>query len=175
MAISAQANPHSQTQYIEEEALVVSIKGDMAWVQTQSRLTCASCRMSDTCGNGILERFFATRVFETPVLNSLSAQVGDKVIIQMMKSSITKASLVLYLIPILLLLIMSFLAQVFDFSENMIILSGFIGLGLGLALIKVFHRGIHDSQNYQPELKAIISRPQEIILQTSCEDKTSNQ
>jgi len=153
---------------------VIALEGDSALLQTQNKLTCASCHVSDSCGNGIIERYFSGKMFETRVKNTLEAKIGDRLVIEMMKSNLTKASVIVYLLPIVLMLISALFGNLLNLSENVLILTSLIGLTLGLVLAGLFNQSVKGNSHYQPQMKSIINRQSSQSLQTKISVKTSN-
>jgi len=127
--------------------------------------------VSNSCGNGIIERFFAGKIFETQVKNTLEAKIGDRLIIEMMKSNLTKASVIVYLLPIVLMLASALFGNLLNLSENWLILMSLSGLMLGLVLAGLFNQSVKGNSHYQPQMKSIIKRPS---LQTKIKVRVSN-
>jgi len=95
-------------------------------------------------------------MFETLVKNSLEAKIGDRLLIEMMKTNVTKASFIVYLLPILLMLMSAMLSNFFSFSENQIILTSLSGLSLGILIAAFFNRSIQANSHYHPQMRSII-------------------
>jgi len=141
---------------LHETGLVSDLIGELAVVQTQNQMACASCQVVDTCGNGIVEKYLSGKMFSSEVFNSLNAKIGDKVILEIPKSSITKASIMVYLVPLLSFILFASIASFFSFSENIIILISLAGLALGFAVTKFYNRQILNSELYLPKMVSIV-------------------
>ena len=107
---------------LQEKGVVIGLRGGTAVVQTKNKLACSSCKVSTSCGTGIVEQYLSAKLFESELPNTLNAKVGQQVIIEIPKSSVTKASLVVYVVPLLFLFLGAIFGQLFIFSENLIIL-----------------------------------------------------
>ncbi len=141
---------------LHETGLVSDLIGDLAIVQTQNQLACGSCKVVDTCGNGIVEKYLSGKIFSSEVYNRLNAKIGDKVILEIPKSSITKASIIVYIIPLLTFIISALVASLFSYSENMIILISLVGLASGFAVTKFYNRRLLNSELYLPKMVSIV-------------------
>lgn len=143
---------------LTETGVVVGLNGFEALVQTQSRLACRSCAQSKGCGTGVIEEYLSSKTFITPLLNPLNAKVGDVVKLELPKASLVKASLVVYLLPLLLLMAFSAIASFAGFSEAYITIIGIAGLACGFLVIKFYNHKITNNEFYQPVMVSIIKR-----------------
>lgn len=138
----------SRNEMLQESGLVTRIENDIAWVNTQAKLACSSCRVESTCGNGILEKYLAGKLFISKLKNTLNASVGDQVIISIPKARVTKASMIAYMIPLCLLMFGAFVGNFW--SEFLSILGSVIGFALGLLIIRFYNVKISKDQSYEP-------------------------
>lgn len=135
-----------------EEGLVTQVDNQFAWVNTKSKLSCSSCKVESTCGNGILEKYLAGKIFVSKIPNKLNAKVGDEVKIGIKNSSITKASLMIYWLPLLGLILGSYLGQLLFQKEVLIILIGFTGFFISFLIIRLLNKKLESNVNYLPEM-----------------------
>ncbi|MCF6194923.1 MAG: SoxR reducing system RseC family protein [Kangiellaceae bacterium] len=139
-----------------ETGIVSAIQGDHASVSTQNQLACSSCKEADSCGNGILEKFFSGKIFVTEMKNLIGAKIGDKVSIHIPKSSVTKAALVVYILPLIFMILTALVVSSFGATENWTILSSLIGLLVGLFVTKYYNHKILNRESYLPKMVSII-------------------
>jgi sigma-E factor negative regulatory protein RseC len=139
---------------LKEIGLVTKIENNIAWVNTQSKLACSSCQVSSTCGNGILEKYLAGKIFISKIDNEIGAKVGDEVIIEIPKSSVTKASLLIYGIPLFSLMLGAFLGELLFTSELMSIFLSIVCMALGLFAIHLYNRKLASSEIFVPKMVA---------------------
>lgn len=142
---------------LRETGTVSAVVGNVATVQTQNQLACSSCKVVDTCGNGIVEKYLSGKIFTSELINHLNAEVGDEVIIEIPKSSITKASMIVYLVPLLGLVLFAIVASLLQISENLIIVTSLSGFALSLLVTKYYNRKIINSELYLPKMVSIIN------------------
>jgi len=139
-----------------ETGIVSQIHGNIATVQTQNQLACSSCKVVDTCGNGIVEKYLSGKIFSSEVKNELDAKVGDKVTLAIPNSSVTKASILVYLIPLMSFIFSALAASFFYQNENITILLSLCGLALGLFATKFYNRHLLKSELYLPKMVSIV-------------------
>jgi len=123
---------------IEETAFITSCDGAFAQVETQRTTSCGQCQANSTCGTSLLNRFFGYRKVSVKALNPIDAEPGDEVVVGLEESALTQASVMFYLVPILLLIggagCGQWLAEWFNFSstEPVSVVGGLLGLLIGL-------------------------------------------
>jgi len=141
---------------LRETGIVSRILGDQAIVHTQSRLACSSCQQIDTCGNGIIEKYFSGKVFSTQLFNDINAKVGDQVEIQVSKSSVTKASVIVYLLPLAGLISFALIASFFFQDEKVVIFFALSGLILSLFVTKFYNSKMSNNELYVPKMVSVV-------------------
>ena len=141
---------------LRETGLITELNGNVAIVQTLNKLACSSCKVVDSCGNGIVEKYLAGKIFTSEIENNLGAKVGDEVVIEIPKSSVTKASIVVYLMPLLAFLGAASVASLLIENENTVILISIIGLVFGLFVTKFYNRYFLNPELYLPSMVSIV-------------------
>ncbi|RDX36321.1 sigma E positive regulator RseC/MucC [Kangiella sp. HD9-110m-PIT-SAG07] len=143
---------------------VVAAEGDTVWVQTQSKTRCSSCKVSSTCGSGIVNKAFSHKVFVTPLKNTLKAHINDEVEVGIPEDLVLKASLVVYLFPLLCLILALTLSSLFlpDLTELGSIASAGIGLSVGFLGVRWLASRQSAQQQLEPVLLKIVKRPIEV-------------
>ena len=141
---------------LQETAIVSKINGKFASIVTKNQLACGSCELSSSCGNGLVEKYLSGKVFVSQVVNSLNAKVGDRVIIVIPVSSITKASLISYLLPILTLFIFSVTGEKMGSNQIVTIILALFGLFTGFMITKYYNHISKNQEQYQIKMVKII-------------------
>lgn len=87
---------------IEETALVLSVTGARAEVETQRVSACGNCPTQAGCGAGgsLLGGLFGNRPSRLWVLNSIQAQPGERVVVGLPEQSLLRAAALLYGLPV---------------------------------------------------------------------------
>jgi len=89
---------------IEEPGLIVALEGNTAWVETQRSSACGSCDSEQGCGTALLAQALGNRSVRVRADNPLQAEIGEQVVLGLDESAMVRASLTLYLVPLLGLL-----------------------------------------------------------------------
>lgn len=114
---------------LKETGTVVRISGDITWVETVSRSTCAQCSAKSVCGQSTLSRW-ASSANLLPMSTPLAGvALGDQMEIAFPANALVSASLLVYLLPLLFLLIggaLGFSIHPNDLFATLGAISGFI-------------------------------------------------
>lgn len=90
---------------ITETGRVVAVKDGKAWVQTIRASACESCSARGGCGQRVLAGASSGRANQVLVSNHLNARVGDEVTVAIEESALLSASVLVYGLPLLLLVL----------------------------------------------------------------------
>lgn len=85
---------------ITETGKVIALKGDQAWVQTIRASACQSCSARSGCGQRALASVTGGRANQILVANTIDARVGDEVTIGIEERALLGASLLVYALPL---------------------------------------------------------------------------
>lgn len=95
---------------IEELGTVVAIDGNSVWVETQVKTTCAGCKASDACPTSTIAKAFTPKANHVLVQVPCELAIGQQVKIGISEKALLKASLMVYVVPLILLI---FVASIF--------------------------------------------------------------
>lgn len=151
---------------------VIAVEGDTAWVQTQSKTGCSSCQVSSTCGSGIVNKAFSHKVFVTPLKNTLNAHINDEVEVGIPEDLVLKASLAVYLLPLICLMLAIGLSSLLlpELTELGSIISAALGLTVGFLLVRWLVKHRSNQQKLEPKLMKIVKRPIEVTQIVTSDD-----
>lgn len=88
---------------VEEQGVIVSLEGQMANVAPLSQPGCQSCSSSGVCGTSLLKPLFGNKQRMLAAENTINAKPGDQVVIGLNRTALVFASLMVYLLPLILL------------------------------------------------------------------------
>lgn len=142
---------------IEENARVVRVDGEYAWVETGRRGACGSCSAEKGCGTASLGRLFNPGPVQVRAQNRAGAREGDAVVVGLQDEILVRSSLVVYLLPLVFMLAGAMMAQALAKSEGWVALAGLAGLGAGFAVVALFGRRAARNPRYQ----AVVLRQQD--------------
>lgn len=140
---------------VTETGRVIGIEDDALWVETIKRSTCSSCVARKGCGQSLLNQMGAkTGHLRVPLgkLSSTHFRINDEVTLGIPNDVIVKSALLLYLLPLVLMLVLSGIAHTYGFSELLVLLAGIFGLAAGGLLVRYHTFRYRNDPRYQPFL-----------------------
>lgn len=141
----------------ESEGIVKEVRGKKALVLTDRQEMCASCVAKNFC-----QMFGGGKEMLSETINPIGAKAGDMVKIGIPDGAVTKASLIVYMVPAIGFVggasLGYFIAKLYSLDLNVSTLIGSL-LGFGLTMISVrFLNNILSKRPYfQPEITKIIN------------------
>ncbi len=130
---------------ITETGRVVSIDGDCLWVETIQRSTCEACSAKSGCGQRLVAKWDGNTNFVRVLLDGRAAEsfrLHDLVTIGIPERVVANGSLLVYMTPLVVMMLVLWLANVAGAGEPASILFGLFGLLAGGALVRV-HSYLH--------------------------------
>ena len=146
---------------IEEQAIVIAIatsqidNGDLVTLEIMRQAPCGICGKTRGCGNALWGKIFSHQAGTFNARNDINANVGDNVIVGIDDQIVLKGALLLYGTP-LAALIMGALLSTFIFAKSTsqadlyAVIGAFIGLVLGLFLVKSYISNVRYNSQIQP-------------------------
>ena len=144
--------------YINEaEGIVKEVLGKKALVLTDRQEMCAECVAKDFC-----QMFGGGKEMLSETINPIGAKAGDMVKIGIPTGTVTKASLIVYMIPAMGFVagasIGYFIGKLYSLDLNLSTLVGsIIGLGLSMISARFLNNVLSKRPSYQPEITKIIN------------------
>jgi len=143
---------------IEEYGTVVRIERDAIWVETLQKSACGSCRAQKGCGQHVLGKVFSSRTSIRVLLSDVAAEtisLEQQVTIGIPEEVVVKASLMVYLTPLLLLLLGALAGFWLHASDGFAVAGAVAGLLIGGAVVR-WHAWAHrDDPRFQPVLLTV--------------------
>ena len=140
---------------IRETGRVIAVTGDKVWVQTIRASACESCSARSGCGQRVLASATSGRANQVLVSNHLNARVGDEVTVAIEESALISASLLVYALPLVLMILGAVIGQQWLPGQDAgaIAIAG-AGLAVGFALARVIQ--MRSPRGYEPTLVDIL-------------------
>ena len=144
-----------------EEGVVTKIGGldpPTAWVKTMRSSACKSCSARRSCnaeGDG--------KEMEVEAINSAGAGVGDRIVLSIRTSSLLKATFLIYIFPILVMLAGAFgghqLALGYGSKDPSALsaLLAFLFLGIAVLFVKFLGKAMSLKKDYTPTIVRIVT------------------
>lgn len=140
---------------IEEQGRVVAVEPGAVWVETLRRSSCCGCAAKAGCGQGVLDKLgLGARRGHVRALSDLQLSVGDAVVIGVREDLLVRASLLVYLLPLVGLFAGALLAERLAVGEPLVILAAVAGLLL--AWFGVRWRSVRTADD--PALQPVVVR-----------------
>jgi len=121
---------------ISASGQVIKIEEDFVWAQIEGNSACAHCTARPGCGVVELTKLFGRRANHIRIPNSMKASLGDEVILGVSETALLKATVMLYLLPLLSMLISAGVINVMVSNEVSIVLAAGFGLFAGLGAVR---------------------------------------
>ncbi|HLV78280.1 MAG TPA: SoxR reducing system RseC family protein [Marinobacter sp.] len=136
---------------ITETGKVVAVQGGQAWVQTIRLSACQSCSARAGCGQRALASVSGGRANQILVANPVDARVGDEVVLALDEQSVLAASLAVYGVPLLLMVLGSIGAWHWLAATDLAAVTGALaGLASGFLLVRRWQARAGD--RFEPRL-----------------------
>lgn len=124
---------------VEEQAHIISVTGQHIVIEVSQQSSCSGCSAKSSCGTSTLSRFFGQKKpqFQLDIgdkkLQNLS--VGDTIMIGLEESFYIKASILIYLLPLLTMFGLALIADQFSAHSDLLVMTfAMTGLWLGFKL-----------------------------------------
>jgi sigma-E factor negative regulatory protein RseC len=144
------------TSMLEETARVVEVLDGVLIAETQSRSGCSYCSTSSSCSTSVVAKLFGVRRNRLVMANSLHARPGDQVVIGIPDQLLVRASLIAYLLPLVVMLVVTALGDLAGINELLLSLLALVGLAMGFFTVRWVSRS-RASQQYEPRLLRIVA------------------
>lgn len=145
---------------IEEQAKVSSILNGEIYIEASRHSACGQCASKDNCGQSSIAQWASSKMVDILVANpqQLSISKGSQVIVGIDEKSFLKASVLLYILPLVFMFTAGALSTFYGLDEWLVILLSLIGLIVGFVMIKGFAKKMEQSMNYQPMILKVLSK-----------------
>lgn len=124
---------------IAETGRIVAVEPNGLWVETIQRSTCGSCAAQKGCGTSLLARLAGHSSYLWVLLDGRDParyQLGDDIQLGIPEDVVVKGSLFVYLLPLLLMIVGSGLADAWSASEGLSVLGALVGLLFGGLVVR---------------------------------------
>lgn len=88
---------------IEENAVVAKIEHNQVWVESKPKQGCGGCLQKSACSTSVLDKFIKKRSIAVDC--EIELKPGDEVIIGISEGILIKASLLLYMLPLVVMVL----------------------------------------------------------------------
>ncbi|WP_257266685.1 SoxR reducing system RseC family protein [Endozoicomonas sp. ONNA2] len=141
---------------IEEQGRVVAVERDFVWVETIRQSSCAICSARNGCGQHLFEKYrFSSSFSYIKAICPLVVKKGDTVVVGIPKASLLKASFMIYLFPLLLMMAGIWLFSVMGAEDWQLLISAGLLLACGFGTVRLF--GKRSAEMYRIAVLRVLS------------------
>jgi len=140
---------------IIETGRIVSIEAEGVWVETIRRSTCGSCKAEKGCGQSLMAKWGGSAAYLWVLLEGRSPQsyvLGEEIQIGIPEEVVAKGSMLVYILPLVVMMVATSIAQWAYGSEGITTISAFGGLFLGGFIVRWYSHRIRFDSRLQPVL-----------------------
>jgi sigma-E factor negative regulatory protein RseC len=140
-----------------EKGVVIKTDAASAWVKTSRTAACEGCSARGTChSNGSSDEM------EVKVANDVGAKVGDRIVLSLETGPLLKASFLLYVFPVLLLILGAVIGQetapYLNFNPSgFAAVAGFSFFAASLLIVKIKANQLAKKNEYRPRIIRIVN------------------
>ena len=147
---------------LTEIALVKSRDGKRVELELQRGGACDQCELNKGCGTGALSRLIGRRPRPLVIESEQDCEPGDQVVLELPESALVKASLLLYGLPLLGLLLggllAALLAELLTTPEWLVTVIALLGLFVGFKIAARFTQRLEQA-GQAPYIRAMRVNP----------------
>ena len=116
-------------------------------LETLPKSACPRCEAGQGCGGGILAQAFANKTYQLSINKNTSLKIDELVQIGIRSSLLVRASMLLYLVPIISMVAFAVLVGNFTGNEDLYtVIGAVIGMLMGVFIAKkLSNLAIHES------------------------------
>lgn len=159
---SQMASAQPSTDGVTESGVVVELLADGVRVETQRRSGCASCSAKGGCGVGLMQQALSRHRHAVTARCRLPVRVGDQVELTLPQTALVQASLWMYFVPLLGMLLGAITGQQLADLEAAVpadaaaLLGGALGFVAAIRLVSARQGRQLRSGRYAPEVTRVL-------------------
>ena len=144
---------------VEESGIVLSVSEGLAEVETVRTSSCTACQAKSACGHHAIAKVSSSNRMRMMVSDSLDSQIGQEVVVGIPEDTLLKASVWMYLVPLLGLVLGAVLPGLVNDSSALAALGSVLGLTAGLYFARKESLKHVNDPDFQPKILSIKTKP----------------
>lgn len=132
---------------LTEAATVTRRDGRRVELELQRGSACGNCELSQGCGTGALGRLLGRRSRPLFIETEQDLEPGDEVLLALSESALVKASLTLYGLPLLGMVLAGLLASFAAAAEWLVVVAAIAGFFAGFRIAAYLTNRLEDGQS----------------------------
>lgn len=144
---------------VEESGIVLSVSDGFAEVETVRTSSCTACQAKSACGHHAIAKVSSSNRMRMMVSDTLASQVGQEVVVGIPEDTLLKASVWMYLVPLLGLVLGSVLPSLVSNESVYAAIGSVLGLATGLYFARKVSLEHVNDPDFQPKILSIKTKP----------------
>lgn len=140
---------------IEEVGIVVGIDDKIAEIEIVRTSACSACKAKAACGHHAIAQVSSKNRMRLFAIDLLASKVGQEVIVGIPENTLLKASLLMYLVPIIGLVVGAIVSSLFTDQPFVAAISTVLGLLIGLGVAKQQSAKYQSNPEFHPRVLAV--------------------
>ncbi|MGC8697796.1 MAG: SoxR reducing system RseC family protein [Halothiobacillus sp.] len=139
--------------FIREQGVVVALVEGGVVVETFRQTGCQSCASRGGCGINLMQKALNRKQHQVRVSTQLPLRVGERVQLVLPASALVQASLLMYVLPLLGLMLGALAGQMLFATNSASILGGALGFFAALLGLSRRQKGLFANGRYAPRVE----------------------
>lgn len=141
---------------IEEKGVVLNAESGLAQVETIRTSSCQSCRARHGCGHHAIAQVSSANRMLMTALDPLSVKVGQRVVVGIPEDTLLRASIWMYLVPLLGLVLGATLPSLVSEQQIFAVLGSVSGFAGGFLFARFQSRRHQEDPNFYPQVLRVL-------------------
>ncbi|EAQ66559.1 positive regulator for alginate biosynthesis MucC [Marinomonas sp. MED121] len=144
---------------VEESGIVLSVSEGFAEVETVRTSSCTACQAKSACGHHAIAKVSSSNRMRMMVQDSFASEVGQEVVVGIPEDTLLKASIWMYFVPLVGLILGAVIPSVFDAHSSVSAVGSILGLGAGLYFARQASLKHVNDPDFQPKILSLKAKP----------------
>jgi sigma-E factor negative regulatory protein RseC len=144
---------------VEESGIVLSVSDGFAEVETVRTSSCTACQAKSACGHHAIAKVSSSNRMRMMVSDTFASQVGQEVVVGIPEDTLLKASIWMYLVPLLGLVLGAVLPSLVSDESIFAAIGSILGLAMGLYFARKVSLAHVNDPDFQPKILSIKTKP----------------
>ncbi|KJZ14780.1 MAG: SoxR reducing system RseC family protein [Marinomonas sp.] len=144
---------------VEESGIVLSVSDGFAEVETVRTSSCTACQAKSACGHHAIAKVSSSNRMRMMVSDTFASQVGQEVVVGIPEDTLLKASIWMYLVPLLGLVLGAVLPSLVSDESIFAAIGSILGLATGLYFARKVSLAHVNDPDFQPKILSIKTKP----------------
>ena len=122
---------------IKQKAIVIAVDDTTIWLDSERQSTCGQCQVKKFCGAELSNNYVGNNFFRIAIDKEINVAVGQHVQLGILEQSLVQGAFIIYIIPLMIMFLLTVIAQLLNFSEVVEFIASICGLAIGFYLVHI--------------------------------------